>query len=197
MARGQVCSPHARAPSAAGSNKRLHPTPGLSPFGSAAKGPFTPARVSRSVRLASEDQVSLETIFKVAFTVGVTAVWIWSVRWVWTAQVDPRATVSKLVAKPFEAPDWVATRDPTKIYQDGRVVGDVIGDATSDGKEFRFEQLVNTGELKRDSPIEYQRYRLRIVGIQAIIGMKSSVSDQGSQVLSNVMEGVTCDILQP
>jgi hypothetical protein len=101
------------------------------------------------------------------------------------------------VTKPFEAPDWVATRDPTKIYQDGRVVGDVIGDASPDGRQFRFEQLANTGDLKRDSPIEYQRYRLRIVGIQTIIGMKSSVSDQGSQVLSNVMEGVTCDIIQP
>ena len=107
------------------------------------------------------------------------------------------ATASRLIRKPFEAPTWVATRDPKKLYQDGSIVGDITGDVKQDGKKIRFAQLANTSLLKCDMPIEYQRYRFWIVHVNTVIGMKSSVSDKGTQVLTAVMEGVTCDIVEP
>ena len=71
--------------------------------------------------------VTLENLFKVTLTVVFTAVWLAGVRWVWTHQLDPIATVQRLIRKPFKAPEWVATREPNKIYQNGNVVGEVIG----------------------------------------------------------------------
>ncbi|MBI2365949.1 MAG: hypothetical protein HYV01_13235, partial [Deltaproteobacteria bacterium] len=99
--------------------------------------------------------MSLETLFKVGVTVAVTAVWLWGVRWLWTTQIDIAATVSQLAKKPFEAPGWVATRDPKKLYQDGSVVGDVTGEVREDANTIRFAQLANTGSLKHDTPIDY------------------------------------------
>lgn len=141
--------------------------------------------------------MSLEAVFKGVMTVLLTAIWFWSVKWLWTTQIDPRATFAKVATKPFEAPSWVATRDPKKIYQNGVAVGDVTGDVKEVTDRIQFAQLANTGQLKRDVPIEYQRYRLRIVEVRAVIGMKSVVTDQGSQLLTSVMEGVTCQIIQP
>jgi len=138
----------------------------------------------------------VETIVKVVLTVLFTAIWLWSLGWVWKSQIDPQATIKKWVTKPFEPPGWVATRDPKKVYQNGVAVGDVTGDVNEGVSTVRFAQIANAGSLKRDAPVDWQRHRLRIVQIEAVIGMKSVVTDQGTQVLTNVMEGVACEIIR-
>jgi hypothetical protein len=40
--------------------------------------------------------------------------------------------------KPFKAPEWVATREANKIYQDGNVVGEVTGPVQEEGSIIRF-----------------------------------------------------------
>lgn len=140
--------------------------------------------------------MTLEMVFKVAVTVVFTVIWLWSVKWLWTTQIDLAATFAKMAKKPFEAPTWVATRDPRKPYQDGVAVGDVTGDVKEGTETVLFLQLANTGQLKHDLPIEYQRHRLRIVKVDATIGMKIGMTDQGSQMLTSVMEGVTCDVIR-
>jgi len=44
--------------------------------------------------------------------------------------------------------------------------------------------------------IEYRRLKLKLKQVHTIIGMKTVVSDEGSKVLQNVMEGVTCEVLK-
>ena len=137
----------------------------------------------------------METAFKILLRLLFTAVWAWSIHWLWTSQIDPRATVRQWAGKAFEPPTWVATRDATRLYQDGVAVAEVTGDVTEGTTTVRFAQLANAGALKRGDPVEWQRYRLRIVEVQATLGMKSVVTEKGSQVLMNVIEGVTCEII--
>jgi len=56
---------------------------------------------------------------------------MFAMRWVWTHQVDPIATFSRVAEKAVAGPDWVATRDPNKIYQGRVAVGDIAGPSPS------------------------------------------------------------------
>jgi hypothetical protein len=91
--------------------------------------------------------VTLENLFKVTLSVVFTAVWLVGVRWVWAHQLDPVATAQRLMRKPFKAPEWVATREPNKIYQNGSVVGEVVGPVQEQDSNsiILFEKLANTG----------------------------------------------------
>lgn len=64
----------------------------------------------------------LETIAKVLYS----AVALGSIYWVWTHQIDPLATVGRWVKGKVQ-PEFFATRDPNKLYQDGQPVADVAG----------------------------------------------------------------------
>jgi hypothetical protein len=135
-------------------------------------------------------------VFKVVMTLMMIVFCLWGIKWLWTTQIDPVATVTKMAKKPFEAPTWVATRDSKKIYQDGVAVADVTGEVRQTSEGLLFAELANAGQVKRNLPIEYQRHRLRIVKVGAIIGMKSVVTSQGSQIVTNVMEGVVCEVIK-
>ena len=141
--------------------------------------------------------MTLENFFKVGLIVIFTAVWLAAVRWVWTHQLDPVATVQRLMQKPFKAPEWVATREPNKLYQDGTVVGEVTGPVQEEGSIIRFAQLANTGTLKQAVVFQYQRHNLRIRQIGSASGMKTEmhVSDSGatSRTLTAVLENVVCE----
>ena len=138
----------------------------------------------------------MELTFRIILTVVFTGVWLIGVRWVWTNQLDPRATVSRFSEKTLAPPEWVATRDPNKLYQNGRAVGDVTGTVDQRDGQVRFVQLANTTDFDRSKPFEYQRLTLRVQSLGAIIGMKSEVSDQGSRVLTAVLENVSCTVVK-
>jgi hypothetical protein len=63
-----------------------------------------------------------------AVFVGICAVALHSV---WTSHLDPTETVSRLIGKATSPPEWVTTRKSDKIYQDGKVVADVVGKVDS------------------------------------------------------------------
>lgn len=144
--------------------------------------------------------MTLENLFKSVLIILFTAVWLVGVRWVWTHQLDPIATVQKLLRKPFKAPEWVATREKDKIYQDGVVVGEVTGPVKEEVAAIRFSQLANTGALNQANTFQYQRHTLRIRQIGSAIGMKAetrvSASGATSRMLTSVLENVVCDKIQ-
>lgn len=144
--------------------------------------------------------MTLENLFKIGLIVMFTAVWLAAVRWVWTHQLDPVATVQRLIQKPFKAPEWVATREPNKIYQNGKVVGEVTGPVKEEGSSIRFAQLANTSTLNQQMVFQYQRHNLRIRQIGSAIGMKADmhVSESGvtSRTLTAVLENVVCEKVQ-
>ena len=135
--------------------------------------------------------MTLENLFKVTLTVVFTAVWLVGVRWVWTHQLDPVATVQRLMRKPFKAPEWVATREPNKIYQNGNVVGEVIGPVQEQDSIIRFEKLANTGALNKGVVFQYQRHNLKIRQIGATFTMQSAF--KGAPMLTNVLDNVVCE----
>jgi hypothetical protein len=136
--------------------------------------------------------MNLELLFRIALTGFITVVWLIGLHWVWTAHLDPRATISRLIQKAVAPPEWVATREPNKIYQSGKAVGDVSGPVERKDRQVRFAQLSNTGDFDRGQHFEYQRLRLRVVRIDTAAGMKV----EPSRTLTNVLEDVVCEIVQ-
>jgi hypothetical protein len=134
--------------------------------------------------------MTLENLFKVTLSVLFTAVWLVGVRWVWTHQLDPVATVQRLMRKPFKAPEWVATREPNKIYQNGNVVGEVIGPVQEQDSIIRFEKLANTGALNKEVVFQYQRHNLQIRQIGAAYQMQFV---PGAAPAIAVLEKVVCE----
>jgi hypothetical protein len=136
--------------------------------------------------------VTLENLFKVTLSVVFTAVWLVGVRWVWTHQLDPVATAQRLMRKPFKAPEWVATREPNKFYQNGSVVGEVVGPVQEQDSNsiILFEKLANTGALKKDAVFQYQRYNLQIRQIEHTYQMQFN---PGAAPMMAVLENVVCE----
>lgn len=133
----------------------------------------------------------MEMLFKLILSAAVLVLGVIAFRWIWTHQLDLPATISKASDKVVAPPDWVATRDPKKIYQDGNTVGDVTGPVDQQGTMMVFSQLVNTSTFDANKPFEYQRTKLRVVRVNASIGMFSD----GRQVLTGVLQGVECQII--
>ncbi len=140
-----------------------------------------------------------ELIFKIILTfvfVGVLGGGLFlSVRWIWSKQLDFSASVKKLGEKANPVPDWVATRDPKKIYQGGKAVGDVRGEPTSANGYLVFLELVNTSGFDSSQPFEYKRYKLKLTKADSFSGMKVSMTNKGSETLTGVYENATCNIL--
>lgn len=89
----------------------------------------------------------------------------------------------------------MVARDQDKLYQNGVAVADVTGTVQIDGTVL-FTQLVNVVGLDRSQPIEYRRHKLRVTQVQYIAASKIVMTVNGTSVLKNVMEGVTCEELK-
>lgn len=133
----------------------------------------------------------MELLFKLILSAISLMICFFSLQWIWTYQLDFKATIGKASDKVVALPDWVATRDPMKIYQSGNVVGDVNGPVNQQGTTYVFSQLINTSSFDTTKPFEYQRARLSVSRINISIGMKSD----GRQVLTGVLEGVECQTI--
>jgi hypothetical protein len=137
----------------------------------------------------------MELAFKVVVTGFFTLAWVLSVRWVWTHQFDLRGTFTRAAERSVAPPDWIVTRDPNKIYQNGAVVGDVSGTVQRSANSVRFAQLSNTSGFRPDQPFEYQRLTLRILQVESEIGMKIEMTNAGARTLTGVFEGVVCEVV--
>lgn len=138
----------------------------------------------------------MELLFRIVITVVLTIVWLIGLRWVWTNQLDPRATVSRLSEKTLAPPDWVATREPNRIYQGSVAVGEVIGPVKSENNQIRFAQLANTTGFDPNKPFYYQRLTLKVVRVGTMAGMKVEMTESGSRTLIGVFEDVLCDVMK-
>lgn len=137
----------------------------------------------------------IELIIKIVITVLLVVVGAKALYWTWTSQIDPRATLYKYIKKEPKIADMVVARDQDKLYQNGVAVADVTGTVQIDGTVL-FTQLVNVVGLDRSQPIEYRRHKLRVTQVQYIAASKIVMTVNGTSVLKNVMEGVTCEELK-
>lgn len=139
----------------------------------------------------------MENLFKLV----ITAFFAWLIWWevkfvieVWRSQIDPRATASRLVDLLKPDQEVIATRDPTKIYQGGKPVGDVVGDVvTQPDSKVLFKMLGGTADLDQQQPFDYKRSRLRILNVGRTIGMYSAVTSSGTTAMTNVLQDVLCE----
>lgn len=140
--------------------------------------------------------MSMEIFFKAIITIVVIVVSLFFLMWIWRSQIDLKATFHKIIKKSIPGTDIIATRDPTKIYQAGKEVGEVTGKVdTTDGRTV-FEELCETAQLKHDIPFEFQRKSYRIISIEGITGMKVVASTNGSEVKTSVLSNVVCEEVQ-
>jgi len=133
----------------------------------------------------------MEVCIKLFISLIIIFLSVKALYWTWTSQIDPKATFQKYFNKEPKISEIVVTRDPNKIYQDGRAVADIIGQVKQTNKGIVFEQIANS-TVDTSKAIEYQRSTYKIIQIERMIGMKSGVTDKGPQVLQNVLENVSC-----
>lgn len=135
----------------------------------------------------------MEILLKVAVTAVVVCLIYYQVvflRTLWRSQLDPGATFSRVLGKLKLQSDIIAIREPNKIYQNGQVVGEVLGHVETKENRVKFQQLVNTTGLRADRPVEYQRLRLRIVAVRKRTGLLANMTDQGTFVYRDVLREV-------
>jgi len=138
----------------------------------------------------------MELLTKILITVIVVLVGAKSLYWTWTSHIDLKATIRKFVTQEPKIADTVVTRDPNKLYQNGVAVADITGTVQINDGTVLLTQIANVSGLDKSQPIEYGRLKLKVTIVRSTIGMKTVVSDKGSSVLQNVMEGVTCEKLE-
>lgn len=135
-----------------------------------------------------------EFLFKLFLTILVLFFAIGSLKWIWKTQIDPKETVKRLVTEaPSKSMDWVATRDPRRLYQDGQIVANVSGEVEESEDKIIFHELCDTEKLRRDQPIQYKRWNLKIVSVGGISGMKITVSSNKANSKKAVLKDVICD----
>lgn len=141
----------------------------------------------------------MELIFKLGLSavfLFVAFVSVYTLVWVWTHQIDPGATLSR-VFRGATQPDWVATRDEGVLYLlDGQPAATISGPVDVLGDSIFFHLLANAPAFETGLKVEYGRRRLVVRRINGTIGSYSAASDSGTTVLQNVRQGVLCTVLE-
>jgi len=76
-----------------------------------------------------------------------------------------------------------------KIYQDNKVVGEIVGEVNIERTDIVFEQLNETSALKKNIPIEYQGVKYAIIRMENFI---KEYKGKKSKKIYDVLQGVTC-----
>jgi hypothetical protein len=113
--------------------------------------------------------------------------------WTWKNQIDPVTTFKQLKESEPQIASLIASRDPQKIYQKGKSVGNITGEVVFSDDQIIFAEITDSSELDRGQPIEYQRYKLRIIKIESAIGLYIGASTSGSETKSGVLKNVVCE----
>lgn len=146
----------------------------------------------------NRETMQMEILFKIAITAVLLCFMYYQLvflRGVWRSQIDPGATVGRILETLKPKTDVIATRDQNKIYQGGKPVGDVSGDVAEDAATVKFTRLLNTSALSADQPFEYRRLRLKIRSIAARSGNYVNQTDAGTITGTDVLSEVVCDKL--
>lgn len=138
----------------------------------------------------------MELIIKIFLTVVVIGVIFFSVVsliWLWRSQIDVRETGRQLLNTPKKSMDWVATRDDTKIYQEGKIVGTICGEVKESNDQIIFKEICDTEQLNINAPFEYKRDKIKIVKYGGIFGGKKVVTAEGSISKNAFITDVVCE----
>jgi len=113
---------------------------------------------------------------------------------VWRAQIDlrqlisPRRVVDQSVR---DAVDWIPTRDPDKLYQNGKIVGVVHGVVVDEAKRtISFEKVDRALNLDVSKEFEYQKWRVRHKGEDTVAEIGGLAMEQ-----NRVFGNMVCEIL--
>jgi len=138
----------------------------------------------------------MESLFKLFLSVLVIFFCLGSLRWIWRSQIDIKETGKRLLKTPQESMGWVVTRDPQKIYQDVKVVGNICDEVKNLDNQIVFVEICDTEQLDTNIPFEYKRRRLKIVRIDKRIGLKSVVTSEGAISRKAVITNVVCEKIE-
>jgi len=137
----------------------------------------------------------MELVFKLFLTALVLFFFIGSLRWIWFSQIDPKETMRLFLSSPAKSPEWVAMRDPSKIYQHGKEVGNLNGAVIPSQDQLIFTEICDTEAFNTTEPFEYKRTTYRVVSIGGRIGMAVGADDQGGLTSRKaVMTDVVCEV---
>ena len=100
----------------------------------------------------------------------------------------------KQSGRDFEKSQSVSRTNPqqesNKVYQDNKVVGEIIGEVQQiDDTDILFEQLNETSALKKNAPIEYQGVTYKIIRMDNYI---KEYQGEKSKKIYDILQGVTC-----
>ena len=138
----------------------------------------------------------LELLIKLGLSVVVVVVAAGTLSWIWTHQVDPRATLDSLFRGAVE-PDWVVTRNQDKLYQDGVPVADVVGEVVETDSKITFRRLANASSLDRSKEFEYRRLKARVLNVRGENGISVRQSPDGNmETMREVLKDVECEIVK-
>lgn len=136
----------------------------------------------------------MEIIFKIIGTCIVTWIYVASLYWLWTQQIDIKESAFR--ASQFltlQKNEWIATRDPMAIYQNSKIVGNICGAVTREANTVIFQEIYNTASLNKALPFEYKKEKLKIIRIGTVISVSSIASNYGTEVKNNVIKDVVCE----
>ena len=138
--------------------------------------------------------MKMEIVFKIFWTLVLIIVFVCSIIWIWTHQIDVKETILGFFKKKVERlVDWIATRDENAIYQNGEIVGNVTAKVDETEDKLIFHEICNTSELNQELLFEYRREKLRIIEIGSIIGQENIVTSSGSEIKYNIIRNVVCE----
>lgn len=132
----------------------------------------------------------LEILLKIGITIIVVGIASSSLYWVWTKQIDVKATLSNLVKNPTEGiASYVVIVDENAIYQNGKKVGDVIGEPSEVEGNLMFHEFHSSMNLDIESPFEYRRKQYKIIHIDVM----ADASLTGHGMVEGFKKNVLCE----
>jgi len=138
--------------------------------------------------------MKIEIVFKIFMTLVLFIVFVYSINWIWTHQIDVKETIFGLFKKEAQKKvEWVATRDENAIYQNGEIVGNVTEKVDETEDKLIFHEICNTSKLNHELLFEYRREKIRIIEIGSIIGQENIVTSSESEIKYNIIKNVVCE----
>jgi len=133
----------------------------------------------------------LEILFKIGLTLAIAVIVYWQIvflKWLWPTQIDVKATLSQFVKQAAPKIDTIAIRDPNKIYQNGKEVGNIIGEVKNENDTIIFQKISETTNLDKKQPFDYKRDKYKIIKIKKSARLDISSSfGQLKDALTNVV----------
>jgi len=132
-------------------------------------------------------QLLVKVLVTIVFILYVTPAVLILYR-VWTRPINLQQMLCNWFASKSQV---IPTRDPKKIYQNGKEAGNITGDVSKTDDFIVFAEVCDTGNLDIENPFEYKDYTLKVTHIDKVTGLKF-----GDPVKRDVKTVMKCKILR-